>query len=418
LRSTLEETVEDAFYDIVTFRTGGTIALEREQIQLRQGCVYVAGQTAPGDGIMIRSHPTRGLNGHLIRVTQRSDVVFRFLRLRHGHEGGKIGGGIVLTGSGRGRDVIYDHISASWGGGNTHLQIATSDPGDSDHTLRGSIQNSLIAEGFENRAASFRAATGPSFFGLRQMSYHRNLSAVVGQRHPQVLSGDARRSTAEGAEVVNNLMYGAKNRFTEAEEQTVLDFVKNYQDPGLDRPFPGNRWSLEDDVSGDPGSLYLEGNVLVRHEGDEFESWFDRADHDPLPETFRRNSRLTLPTFPISEMDAVTAREWVLEHAGASRRLTCDGSWTANRDAVDARVVSYVRGRGGPDDAFGRTVAELHGGWPEMEAGAPCPDVDGDGLPDEWEIRWFGCSTCANPGDRTEAGYLVFELYVNGHPNP
>jgi len=418
LRDILEDRIDSRHYDIVLFRVGGTISLEGHQITARQGCVYLAGQTAPGDGIMIRSHPTRGLNGHLIRFTQESDIVVRYLRLRHGHEGGRIGGGLILTGSGAGRDIIYDHISASWGGGNTHLQVATSDPLNPHHTLRVSIQNSFIAEGIENRAASFRGASGDSFYGFRQLSYHRNLTAVVGQRHPQVLSGDARVSTDVGAEVVNNLMYAAKNRFTEAEAQTVLDFVKNYQDPGPDQASQINRWYRESGTlpldPANPGSLYIEGNETLGDFEDDFESWVDRYDGSPLPSNFRRFTRLSPPRFPIREMSASEAREWILEHAGASRQITCDGRWVSNRDDVDQRIAAYVRQRGGPDDAFGLTVQELNGGWPVMEPGSPCADSDGDGLPDEWEFRFFGCATCASPNTLTASGYLLIEHYLNG----
>jgi pectate lyase len=425
LREALEDGASDQAYDIIIFRTGGVIE-SRAMINIAADCVYVGGQSAPGSGIMIRSHPTDGHNGHLIRLLQRSNVALRYLRLRHGQEGGYEGGGLISTGFGYARDIIFDHISTSWGGGSSHLQIATSDPFAQDHSLRGSIQNSIAAEGFGNIGVSFRGATvgptprdGESYFGLRQMSYHRNLSAVIGQRHPAVSSGDARVSLEEGVEVVNNVMYGAKNQFTEASDQSVLDFVGNYQDPGPHHAPRSNRW---DRATGTlplhpelPGSLYVLGNVMDGDDRGEWERWVDRADGaSPLPETFRRRERLRAPRFPIREMTAEAARAWVLDNSGASARVDCQGRWIPNRDAVDERVVGYVRSGGGPDDAFGMSAAQIHGAWPEMESGTPCPDRDGDGLPDEWETEYFGCPTCADPGHRGAGGYLLLEHYLNG----
>jgi pectate lyase len=428
LREALEKDVADNAYDIVVFQTGGAIE-SRTMININASCIYLAGQSAPGSGVMIRSHATDGHHGHLVRILQQSDVAIRYLTLRHGQEGGRSGGGIVSTGLGQGRDIIFDHLSTSWGGGSSHLQIATSDPIAPDQALRGSIQNSIIAEGFGNIGASFRAATGgpnpgdgESYFGLRQMSFHRNLSAVVGQRHPLVLSGDARVSKEEGTEVVNNLMYGAKNQFTEASDQSVLDFIGNYQDPGPHHDHRSNRW---DRATGTlplnpqmPGSLFVEGNVMVGDDRGEWERWVDRADGlSPLPESFRRSRRLNVPTFPIREMSAAEAREWVLENAGASAGLDCEGRWVRRRDAVDERITGYVRARQGPADAFGSSAQEIHGGWPDMQAGEPCADADGDGLPDAWEVRYFGCATCADAGSQGADGYLLIEHYLNGsHP--
>jgi pectate lyase len=425
LRDILENQTSNSIYDIVVFLTGGTIA-SQAMINLRRDCVYVAGQTAPGDGIMIRSHPTNGHNGHLLRVLQRSDIAIRFLRFRHGQEGGYRGGGLISTGFGNGRDIIFDHISSSWGGGSSHIQIATSDPDNPDHALQGTIQNSLLGEGFENVGASFRGATrsgnpgdGESYFGLRRMSYHKNLSALIGQRHPAVSSGDARITTSEGTEVVNNVMYAAKNQFTEASDQTVLDFVGNYQDPGPNYRNRRNRW---DRATGslplnpqNPGSLYAAGNHMVGFSGSDFDSWVDRYDNSsPLPASFRRSHRLAPPPVPIQEMSASAARDRVLNLAGASMRLTCRGDLVGNRDSVDRRIVEYVRDRGGPFDAFGMTVHEINGAWPTMRPGQSCSDQDGDGLPDEWEERYFGCPTCADPNAPTPSGYLTIEHYLNG----
>ena len=435
LRHILENQINSSNYDVVLFQTGGIIESVSTQTVVRRNCVYIAGQTAPGDGITIRSHPNNGHNGHLIRFNQRQNLVIRFLRLRHGQEGDTSGGGIITTGKGNGRGIIYDHLSASWGGGNTMLQIATSDLSNPDHTLRGSVQNSISAEGFENRAASFRATGGggDSHWGLRQMSFFRNLTALAGQRHPAVRAGDSRVSTSEGVEVVNNVMFGAKNRFTEGNDHTVLDFVNNYQDAGPHRSYPYNRWSknsgqpIPPDDPEEAGSLFTQGNVAIDFDGTQWEMWRDHSDGTSLlPDTFLRTTRLDLPPFPIYERTAEEARQWILENAGASLKLDCSGHWVPNRDEVDQRIIDYVTTASPEDtpvDAFGMTVDEIHGQWPIVDPGTPCEDTNGDGIPDGWYERWGYDPADPPPIDtQTESGYLLIEHYLNNsdpdHPAP
>lgn len=428
-RDAVENQTSGRNYDIIIFRTGGTIE-SRSQILLRSHCVYIAGQTAPGDGILIRSHPTDGHNGHLVRVGNRTNVVVRYLRLRHGHEGGYGGGGIGIIGSGGARNIVFDHLSTTWGGRNAHIQVSRSID-DTPTTENISIQNNLIAEGFHNRGAM---TTGSSHVDELQfyvfVSFHRNLMSTIGQRFPFVASGDAAVDPTAGAEVVNNLMYNASNRFTEARGRTVLDFVKNYQDPGPHHDFSCcgvNRWdpgqptgSREPLSSEEPGSLFLEGNVHTDYDGPEFELWRQRYDESELlPSTFQRSMRMPPPPFPIAERSAWGARDWTLDHSGASLRLACDGSWVPNRDEVDQRIVQHVRNDTPPASTFDSTVEAVHGGWPRMDPGTPCADSSGDGVPDAWlEAKGLDPLTPPSADSITASGYLLIEHYLNGtHPD-
>jgi hypothetical protein len=428
LRDILENRVSDSNYDVVVFRTGGTISNRSQQILLRSSCVYVAGQTAPGDGIMVRSHPTSGHNGQLIRVnatTAGRDVVFRFLRLRHGEEGGFGGGGLGLIGSGGARNIIFDHISTSWGGSNAHLQFQRNDQNAAE-TLGLTMQNSLVAEGIGSRGMMIYGGTGGSAYGFRDISMHRNLMASLAHRYPRIHSGDASVSTNSGIEVVNNLYYNAVNRFGEAHRSSVVDWVGNYIDHGPHRGWRISRWEGEyKDGAYQPldpnylrGSLHAEGNEILGFDGPDFESWRDRYDGTShLPSTYRRSHRLSQPTFSIQQTSPGAARSWILANAGASKKVDCRGDWVSNRDKVDQRIVGYVGSRSSsqtPRDTRGMTVSEINGGWPSMSSGSACKDSDGDGLPDAWEERYFGCTTCADPGAMTPSGYLVIEHYVNG----
>ena len=56
-----------------------------------------------------------------------------------------------------------------------------------------------------------------------------------------------------------------------------------------------------------------------------------------------------------------------------------------------------------------------HGGFPILAKGIPCPDTDNDGMPDEWEQRYFGSITAAVVNqDPDNDGYTNIEEYLNG----
>jgi hypothetical protein len=101
-----------------------------------------------------------------------------------------------------------------------------------------------------------------------------------------------------------------------------------------------------------------------------------------------------------------------LDDVGANARLSCDGRWVSAIDPVDARVIAEIRAGTGTSEPPSNENAV--GGWPSYSSGTPCADSDGDGLPDEWEKRYFGCTTCADPAAVGRDGYLVMEHYLNG----
>lgn len=92
----------------VVFDVGGTIKLKKE---LRVEGVHgltLAGQTAPGAGITLRDHG--------IEFRKCSDIILRYMRFRLGDET-KTSEDVIGFGPEEGtcRDVILDHITATWG---------------------------------------------------------------------------------------------------------------------------------------------------------------------------------------------------------------------------------------------------------------------------------------------------------------
>jgi pectate lyase len=110
--STLREALMQSGPRIVVFKTGGVIDL-KSSISFRAGDVTIAGQTAPGDGIILRNFPIR---------IGASNVIMRGIRVRNGDEAGPLGdlrdsiqvGRVARLTEETIRDVIIDHCSFGW----------------------------------------------------------------------------------------------------------------------------------------------------------------------------------------------------------------------------------------------------------------------------------------------------------------
>jgi hypothetical protein len=148
--------------------------------------------------------------------------------------------------------------------------------------------------------------------------------------------------------------------------------------------------------------FYVEGNVVEGNKSVTQDNGllFDRTE-------FKGKKLVTrqLKPFAVTEVRTVGAAEAfqeVLEKAGATLPV---------RDAVDRRIVQSAReGTGHIIDS-----PEQVGGWPEYRGGTPPIDSDGDGIPDEWEIKHH-----LNPHDPVDAnsdadgdGYTNIEKYLN-----
>jgi hypothetical protein len=130
---------------------------------------------------------------------------------------------------------------------------------------------------------------------------------------------------------------------------------------------------------------------------------------------------------PVTIMSAKDAYDFVLKNVGAT---------LPKRDIVDKRIVeevktgvlkrsnnleiensSYVKRRL-PIDSYKKGIIvnpSQVGGYPEYK-GTPYKDSDGDGMPDDWEIKYG-----LNPHDSSDAngdingdGYTNIEKYING----
>ncbi|MBD2355845.1 hypothetical protein H6G41_14670 [Tolypothrix sp. FACHB-123] len=402
---------------IVVFRVAGVITL-KDTIRIKNSYLTVAGQTAPGGGIILK-----GTDNNILNIRKGAhDIIIRYLRLRNGSGKANGSGHDNLTING-GYNIIVDHVSLSWSTDeNASLFRTTKDPGIYNVT----IQRSIMAEGLKGHSNGLIVTgrvneTDPTnpiedWRKISQISIHHNLFAHNTHRNPRV--------TSAASEIINNVMYNWKYQIGETTRGSIIDVVNNYAKPG---PMSNTkRLFLHEDHNPqrpndlpypDP-SIYTSGNVVaavqVNTKADNWGLWQYNFSYKPLPDKFRRYHRLTQPKIPVTIESADAAYNSVLADVGANARLDCLGNWIENADAVDKRILNDVRNNTGPKDAI--LNPSVVGGYPQIAKGSVCSDRDRDGMPDEWELKHgFNPDNPLDGSQDADAdGYTNVEEYLNG----
>ncbi|UCE86745.1 MAG: pectate lyase [Deltaproteobacteria bacterium] len=387
----LRAAVETPGPRIVVFRVGGTIELE-SSIAIEHPFITIAGQTAPGDGITLRNSPRNAKTPLKIRT---HDVVIRFLRSRpgsHPDETGTLDAITIANEEGDVYNVVVDHSSFSWATDEVFSTYYAA------HDI--TVQWSIISEALDCAThVELRKLQCHSMgmllgsVGSRQLSIHHNLFAHNRHRNPRI-------KTMGTVDVVNNVVYnpGSGNGWRSptyvhgGHAVVPVNYIANLLKPGPDTGAAD--WYID---TAEVVKVYAEGNEVPNEV-------IDPASRDMLVDAPHW-------TAAVAASSALEAYDRVLESAGASLGLDCDGTPYARRDAVDARVVREVESGGGGiiDDP-----SEV-GGWPDLSGGTPCADSDRDGMPDAFEIR-AGLDP-SDPGDgHRDAdgdGYTNVEEFLN-----
>lgn len=388
----------------IVFDVGGIIDLTGT-LTISRDDLTVAGQTAPGDGITFRGYDV---------IVDANDVILQHVRFRAGDirkKRSRSGGGFTedsLTLSGR--DIIVDHVSASWGIDET---LSASSRGWDDIT----VQYSIISEGL-HRTSLFHGEYDPGheghskggLFKIRggeaSVTIHHNIYASNDNRNPSI--GGYGSGDRLWADIRNNIVYNHDScGYTSGQNEWLrVNYVGNYVMFGPTTPDPGFFTSrlphmpLETQAPNHV-SLHHADNLLDRDRNGIFDG-VEEAASSMFGRDFTARSTPWEMRRVTTQPNAV-ARELVLAGAGAR-------PW--RRDAVDARIVSEVRSAG----RMGRLIdsQEQVGGWPAHDRGTPSRDSDRDGMPDAWE-RMAGTDPdrADGGGDRDGDGYTNLENYLH-----
>ncbi len=403
----LRACVEASGPRICVFRIGGTIEL-KSSLDIRNPFVTIAGQTAPGGGITLKTAPTNNKGLIVIRDTAH-DTIMRYIRSRPGAGGpdGDTLDAITINTS----DVILDHISASWGVDETvNTWYPTAE--------RITVQWSIISEGLSNSIHPQGEHSKGFLMGdyNKNISVHHTLFAHNMDRHPEI-KGDP----AGVIEAVNNVVYNYGWRsilVSDNNGKARVNIIGNYIKPGPDSP---SIYEITYYNSIGAGvSMFIRGNVGPHRQQDSNGS-FTRSNGGEwsVVSPGTADTNLVTTAFPTSQAavtiePALSAYSRVTADAGNSKALLCDGTMQLRRDAVDTRIVNdTLQGTGHIIDS----PAEV-GGWPVLAGGNACPDTDSDGMSDTWEQQMFQSlsrgSNVQSTSDYDSDGYTDVEEFLNG----
>ncbi len=403
-------------------RVGGLITLS-SVITISNPYITIAGQTAPGSGLTIRM--ADGSTDNCLNLYTH-DVIIRYIRVRPGRGAVNIRarGGIFALGNAY--NVVIDHVSTSW---SAYDMMGTWSNNGIQHDMTWS--ENIMSEGLAfspiYHAKAFNTGSDFQANGAQMVNIdlHHNLMSTNENRAPLMRNASAR--------LVNNIVYNNVYGDMTPAGGIAVDIISNKikRGPdydGYDRHEVG--WEITGEPDAQPGnpSIYISGNLGPHNTtnlvDDNWASMMNviqagdyHSDSGPVNRAYQRLTPLATQTFPIL-IDAASALDALLTAAGrfgvgASARLNNDGTWTANRDTVDARILTeYLAGTGGsvppPDEAS-------VGGYPSYSAGTALVDTDHDGCPDAWETA-HGRNPAVYDSNETDpvTGFTWLEDFLDG----
>lgn len=352
------------------FRVSGVIRFIDERPIIKNPFITIAGQTAPGDGVLV-THDGGAAGMTPILVKGAHDVVIRHIRVRTDKLGENRAANDAFTIEDS-KQVILDHVSGSWARDenvNTH--------GANDAIT---ISSSIFAEGLKRHDKC--ALLGSDAKQAQNVSFIKNICAHNGDRSPEI-------NFPQGScvEVINNVLYNASAAFLEIWEShggTPVSVIGNYFRRG-------------------PESVRDAGAIVLQKLNSTGAARIYRADNRVDPELIAVNDAvgpaevsepvcpLTLAALPVAD-----AYRQVMRTAGA-----------LPRDSFDRRVVSDV------DNRKGQLVSEP-GILPTLEPAEAAADADRDGMEDEWELAVGADPAKSDPwDDADDDGWVNFDEFLD-----
>ncbi len=408
---------------IIVFDVGGVIAL-KDTLWIRQdyGDVYVAGQTAPGDGITLINHDFGGLGA--------SDIIIRDIRVRVGDSNGQSTGGMGL---GSCNHSIVDHCSISW----------ATDEGFSSRSARNiTFQWNIIGESLNNSVHYGVGGDPTDHTGTERHAFAASIGGDIGSFHHNLLvhctdrnwslAGGLEQSAQEYAgylDITNNVVYDWQNRTTDGGINSV-NFVSNYYKMGVNSRDMA-LIQLSDEICPGIMKAYVAGNKMTDIKGNtkldpSQDAWSaGRAEVTSSAQTQQQAIR-TSPMWEdyIEMQSADDAYKSVLASAGAG------ATSSTGRDYIDSRYVDETTKGSytftGSRDGLNGIIDSQNdvGGYPnsstfEHSTDGMCNEVndtDRDGMPNTWETEHG-----LNPNDASDGaqislsteGYTNVEMFLN-----
>jgi pectate lyase len=355
---------------VCVFRVGGVIRYTTMRPDITNPYITIAGETAPGGGILITHDGGKtGFTPFVIKNTH--DVVVRHVRVRLDRPGAmrRADSAFIIESS---RNVILDHVSASWA---------------RDENVGGYAQNdnitiswSIFAEGVPRHDKCALLSSDPK--GPQRLTFAHNICAHNGDRNP-----DINFPPRSCVDVVNNVLYNGQLQFSEVWESyggTPVNIVGNYYKRGPNTP--ATAWAIDRPLVESKGRarIYYADNII--------------DGQGLMVAPIVEPARVPKPVCPLSvrPLPASSAYAQALARSGAFPR-----------DAIDSRIVQEVRMRTGRINQPDRTL-------PRIAGGSPYADRDNDGMADSWERTNGTNPNVADPwADTDRNGWANIEDFLN-----
>ncbi len=351
---------------IIVFDVSGVIRINSRLAFSKN--LYVAGQTAPGEGITVY--------GDGVSFSGSDNIIVRYMRFRMGAVGSD---GKDAAGISNGQNMIFDHCSFSWGR-DENFSINWDNKGTAPQNI--TLQNSIVGQGLMTHSAG----------GLMQAE-NITLYRIL------LVDNSTRNFKVKGVnQYVNNLVYNWKNAaYNMGGDSQGSSQVNIESNLFINGPAVGG-----DALTGGNSDFHFYGA----------DNWQDsNRDGRYNPSEFTGNGggdRQSQP-YAYPELEKWTANELV------DKLLPDVGASLPYRDLADCYMVDEVLSFG----KKGKLIThenELPIGTPEQWAwfaGEKLLDTDGDGMPDDWEVD-NGCDPAKDDAMVIDNnGYTNIENYIN-----
>lgn len=417
LPGSLRHAVNQSGARIVIFDVNGTIRL-KSGLEIKQGDLTLAGQSAPGGGITLADYPVE---------IKADNVIVRYLRFRLGDL--MVTGQADAFGARNRKDLIIDHCSMSW---------STDECASFYDNENFTLQWSILSESLRLSVHEKGTHGYGGIWGGVNASFLCNLLIHHDSRTPRFCgSRYTNKPDRESVDFRNNVIYnwGANNVY--GGEGGNYNLVNNFYKPG---PASSNRDRLlqpyaDDGKNTQPrgthGRFYLNGNHVVGNNsvtennrlGVHLHSTFTAHAPDVTLDDILSNSEFSMAE--TVTYSAAEAYEKVLQQAGSSR----------SRDAIDNRLVEETQSgtatfkglnpeNSSPypkpgiidsqDDLKPADIGADWSAWPALAEGTTPVDSDSDGMPDAWEkAKELDPKTADAGGRHLSTAYDNIEVYLN-----
>ncbi|HYF70732.1 MAG TPA: pectate lyase [Ohtaekwangia sp.] len=361
----------------ILFKISGTIDL-KSRLNITNGDLTIAGQTAPGDGVTIKNYPV-DINA--------DNIIIRYMRFRMGDEAQQeadaLGGRFH-------KNIIIDHCSMSWSTDECVSFYANENT---------TVQWCIISESLRNSVHDKGAHGYGGIWGGKHASFHHNLLAHHDSRNPRLgEEAGAAFALTDLVDLRNNVIYNWGNNSTYGGEAMNVNIVNCYYKPGpvttkKERIISIDKNKVDGtDVFDIWGKFYIDGNVLEGSARATTDNWTYgvynqfHGSYGTVSEEDKTAMRLSEPHPINNNVTTHTAED-------AYDRVLMYGGASFVRDAVDRRIIDNVKngdfsfeGSNGSTKGIIDTQADV-GGWPELESLIPPLDTSNDGIPDDWQIE-------------------------------